>query len=42
MTMETDNGEDTGRPGTIGPVKSEWNWDLDNRWNEMKSIGLGG
>ena len=39
--METDNGEDTGRPGTIGPVKIEWNWDLDNRWHEMKSTGLG-
>ncbi len=39
--METDNGEDTGRPGTIGSVKIEWNWDLDNRWHEMKSIGSG-
>ena len=39
--METDNGEDTGGPGAIGPVKIEWNWDLDNRWHEMKSIGSG-
>ena len=40
-TMKTDNGEDAGRPGTIGPVKIEWNWDFDNRWHEMKSIGSG-
>ena len=39
--METDNGEDTGRPGTIGSVKIEWNQDFDNRWHEMKSIGSG-
>ena len=39
--MKTDNGENAGRPGTIGPVKIEWNWDFDNRWHEMKSIGLG-
>ena len=39
--MKTDNGEDAGRPGTIGPVKIEWNWDFDNRWHEMKSIGSG-
>ena len=26
--MKTDNGEDAGRPGTIGPVKIEWNWGL--------------
>ena len=39
--METDNGEAKGRPETIGPVKIEWNWDFDNRWHEMKSIGSG-
>ena len=39
--METNNGEDTGRPEIIGPVKIEWNLDFDNRWHEMKSIGLG-
>ena len=39
--MKTDNGEDTGRPGTIGPVKIEWNQDFDNRWHVLKSIGLG-
>ena len=39
--METNNGEDTGRPEIIGPVKIEWNWDFDNRWHEMKSIGSG-
>ena len=41
MTMDTDNREDTGRPGTIGPVKIEWNFDFDNRWHEMKSVGSG-
>ena len=41
MTMETDIGEDTGRSGTIGPVKIEWNLDFDNRWHEMESIGQG-
>ena len=41
MTMETDNGEDTSRPETIGPVKIQWNFDFDNRWHEMKSIGSG-
>ena len=39
--METDNEEDTGQPGTIGPVKIEWNWDFDNRWHNLKSIGSG-
>ena len=39
--MKTDNAEDTGRPGTIGPVKIEWDWDFDDRWHEMKSIGSG-
>ena len=39
--MKTDNGEDTGRPGAIGPVKIEWNQDFDNRWHVLKSIGSG-
>ena len=39
--MKTDNGEDTGRPGTIGLVKIEWDQDFDNRWHELKSIGSG-
>ena len=37
--METDSENETGRPTTIGPVKIEWNWDFDDVWHEMKSIG---
>ena len=39
--MTIDDGEDTGRPGTTGPVKIEWNWDFDNCWVVLKSIGSG-
>ena len=39
--MKTDNGGDTRRPRTIGSVEIEWNWDFDNRWHEMNSIGSG-
>ena len=39
--MKVDNGESTGRPRPIGPVKIEWNLDLDNRWIELKSVGSG-
>ena len=39
--MDTDNGEDTDKPKTIGPVKIEWDWDFDNFWHEMKSIKAG-
>ena len=39
--MKTRSGEDTGRPGTIGPVEIEWNQDFDNRWQELKSIRSG-
>ena len=28
-------------PKRIGTVKIEWNWDFDNVWHEMKSIGAG-
>ena len=41
MTTETENGEEAGKPQTSGRVKIEWNWDLDDEWLEMKSIGLG-
>ena len=41
MTTETENGEEAGKPQTSGPVKIEWNWDFDNRWHQMKSIGSG-
>ena len=37
----TDPSEETVKPQTIGPVKIEWDWDFDNRWVEMKSIGSG-
>ena len=40
--MESDNGYEGDVPKTIGPVKIEWDWDFDNVWHEMKSIGLGG
>ena len=39
--MESDAGEKTGQPETIGPVKIEWNWDFDDQWHEMKSIRAG-
>ena len=41
MTTETGNGEEAGKPQTSGQVKIEWNWDLDEEWNEIKSVGLG-
>ena len=39
--VETDNEVDISQPGTTGPVKTEWNWDFDNRWHNFKSIGSG-
>ena len=36
-----DNGYESDVPKTIGPVKIEWNWDFDNVWHEMKSVGSG-
>ena len=41
MTTETGNGEEAGKPQTSGRVKIEWNWDLDDEWLEIKSIGSG-
>ena len=41
MTTETENGKEAGKPQTSGRVKIEWNWDLDDEWLEMKSIGSG-
>ena len=41
MTTETGNGEEAGKPQTSGRVKIEWNWDLDEEWHEIKSVGLG-
>ena len=40
--MQTCNAEGTGKPSGIGPVEIEWNQDLDNRWQELKSIRSGG
>ena len=36
-----DNGYESDVPKTIGTVKIEWNFDFDNVWHEMKSVGLG-
>ena len=41
MATETGNGEESGKPHTSGQVKIEWNWDLDEEWHELKSVGLG-
>ena len=40
-TMETDPSEETAKAKTTGSVKIEWNWDLDDEWLEIKSIGSG-
>ena len=39
--MENGNGNEDDVPKTIGPVEIEWNWDFDNIWHEMKSVGSG-
>ena len=39
--MEGRNGHEDNVSKTIGPVEIEWNWDFDNVWHEMKSVGLG-
>ena len=41
MSTETGNGEEAGKPQMSGRVKIEWNWDLDDEWEQIKSIGLG-
>ena len=41
MSTETGNGEEAGKPQMSGRVKIEWNWDLDDEWGQIKSIGLG-
>ena len=38
---DTDNGKSAASPETIGPVKIEWNWDMDDQWIETTSITLG-
>ena len=42
MSTETGNGEEAGEPQMSGRVKIEWNWDLDDEWEQIKSVGLGG
>ena len=42
MTMERDNGEESVEPLRSGRVKIEWNWDLDDEWLRINSIGSGG
>ena len=42
MTTETGNVEEAGRPHMSGRVKIEWNWDLDDEWHNIKTIGFGG
>ena len=39
--MQPDPRDKTGAPMSIGPVKIEWSWDLDDQWDETKSIKLG-
>ena len=41
MTTNTGDEREVGGPKTIGPFEIEWNWDFDNVWHEMKSIGAG-
>ena len=41
MTTEIENGEEAGKPQVSGRVKIEWNWDLDDEGQQIKSIGLG-
>ena len=43
MTAETGNGEESDKRRIIsGQVETEWNWDLDEQWNEIKSVMFGG
>ena len=39
--MESSEREGTDEPKTIETVKIEWNWDFDDMWHEIKSVGLG-
>ena len=41
MTMQPDTSDKTRAPMKPGPVKIEWNWDLDEQWCQMKSIKVG-
>lgn len=41
MTMQPDTSDKTRAPMNPGPVKIEWNWDLDEQWCQMKSIKVG-
>lgn len=39
--METDSGEEIGKPEAIESVKTEWTWDFDDLWHEMTSVKVG-
>ena len=39
--MDAEPKEGTDERETTGSVKIEWNWDFDDLWHEMKSIGSG-
>ena len=39
--MESSEREGTDEPKTIETVKIEWNWDFDDLWHEIKSVGSG-
>ena len=41
MTMQPDPSDKTGAPMKVGPVKIEWNWDLDEQWDQITSIKVG-
>ena len=42
MTIKTDPSEESDKRKPTGTVKTEWNWDFDDLWHEVKSIKLGG
>ncbi len=41
MMTEADNETEVGKPLTSGRTKIEWNWDLDDEFHQVNSIGLG-
>ena len=36
--MLTDPGDGANKPNPIETVKTEWNWDFDDYWHELKSL----
>ena len=41
VRVESGNANEDDIPKSIRPIKIKWNWDFDNRWHSLKSIGLG-